>query len=240
MTSLFSDAVEIENMAPLRRVVVFDIDDTLYPEFDYVRSGLMSAAQHVDTGVRNEFVEAYLNRFRAGQRSDLFQAAGLDCGFALDDDLLQEMLHAYREHQPGIALSPEVKSLLDHLSERSWLAAISDGDATRQARKVEALGLRKWIDPIVLTGALGPGHGKPSRTAFEMIENHFPAAKGFSYVADNSFKDFVAPVALGWTCIQLIRPNRVHESPAFAGATVVATETEMAKAIKRYLMKPAS
>ena len=33
------------------------------------------------------------------------------------------------------------------------------------------------------------------------------------YVGDNAEKDFIAPNELGIQTIQLIRPNRVHDSP---------------------------
>jgi putative hydrolase of the HAD superfamily len=227
-------------MSSFADVVVFDIDDTLYPEFDYVTSGITSAVQHLSQDVRTAFKDAYLKRFCAGQRTGLFQSAGADCGLAVDDELLQKLLQTYRDHHPEIGLSANVVRLLDDLSVKSGLAAISDGDARRQSRKVEALGLQRWITSIILTGALGPGKGKPSPAAFEMVQKSFPGANRFIYVADNSFKDFQAPEAMGWKCVQLMRPNRVHDSPAWPNATIVESECEMASVIHSYLEMAAS
>ncbi len=140
-------------------VVVFDIDDTLYPEFDYIRSGVRCGAVALGPSVDcDRFVETYASRFLAGQRDDLIQATAADPGIAIEPEHVKAFLGAYRAQTPAIALSATIRSGLSRLAERGVsLAAISDGDAKRQRRKVEALDLDVWLNPVILTGELGEG-----------------------------------------------------------------------------------
>src|SRR5207249_9586322 len=82
---------------------------------------------------------------------------------------------------------------------RARTAIISDGPLAAQQRKVEALGLQAWFDPILLTDRWGRDFWKPHERAFREIEA-LTAAGGAAcaYLGDNPQKDFVAPSRLGW------------------------------------------
>jgi putative hydrolase of the HAD superfamily len=99
---------------------------------------------------------------------------------------------------------------------------ITDGHAKTQSKKVRALGLdqRGWT--IVYTGALGPDRQfhKPHPRAFELIEAAHRDVTRFVYIGDNISKDFIAPRALGWTSVQVLREDlaadakRIHAAAA--------------------------
>lgn len=193
-------------------VVVFDLDDTLYPEGAFVRSALAAAGRHAAEtwGLRGTGVEA-LRLFDVGQRQRIFQAAHAAAGHGeLSDERAGELLKVYREHRPeSLPWFPDARAAIEQLHGKSPLELISDGYLPTQAHKFAALGAGIWIPNPVFTESLGREHWKPSPRAFELVMQRHPGAD-FVYVADNPAKDFVAPRALGWQSIRIRRPEGVY------------------------------
>jgi putative hydrolase of the HAD superfamily len=192
--------------------IVFDLDDTLYLERDYARSGIRA----VDAWARRslglgELGTTATRLWNAGRRDRLFDAALAELGIRADRSTIAEMVSVYREHEPDIRLAPDAHDFL--ASDHDYaLALISDGFSVAQHRKVDALDLARFgFDPIICTGDWGREFWKPHRRAFETVEAaHRGASNRFVYVADNPAKDFLAPRALGWATVQIDRPDAVH------------------------------
>lgn len=197
-------------------VVVFDLDDTLYPEGAFVRSALAAAGRHAaeSWGLRKLGAES-LRLFDAGHRQQIFQAAHAVAGHGiLSDERAKELLKAYREHRPeSLTWFPDARQIVEQLHGKYPIELISDGYLPTQANKFAALGAGIWIPNPIFTEALGREHWKPSPRAFELIMQRHPGAQ-FVYVADNPAKDFVAPRALGWRGIHIQRQGGVYESVA--------------------------
>jgi len=196
------------------RGVVFDLDDTLSDERDYVRSGFAHVARSAGrTDAESAALLAWLwDAFEAGVRGDTFDrllVAFPDLAGRLTRD---DLVAAYRGHEPDIALAAGVEPVLDELRRRGLrLGVLSDGPAASQAAKARALGLERWFDPIVLTGALGPEFGKPATAGFERIEGAWDErGPALAYVADNPEKDFIGPRRLGWATIRIRRPAQLR------------------------------
>ena len=201
-------------LEPGTRCVVFDIDDTLYLEVDYVRSGFVAvdrwAQRHLGGAPLGAAAQACFDR---GARGDVFDRALGDCGLAPDPALVRRLVEVYRSHPPAIALLPDAARALGGLRGRVALAVVSDGPLASQRAKAEALALRGWADPLVLTGELGPGAGKPSPAGFQAVERATgTAATACVYVADNPTKDFAGPKSRGWATIRVRRPGSLHEA----------------------------
>jgi putative hydrolase of the HAD superfamily len=204
------------------RVVVFDIDDTLFLEEDYIASGFAAVGAYVSTELGVEgFAEKCLARHAAGERGRIFDSVLAALGLEPSPALVQELVARYRSHRPTIDLAPDARPVLDALSRSHRLAAISDGPLVCQQAKVEVLGLSRWLDPIVLTGAFGPGEGKPHPRAFREIEQATGhGGSGCLYLADNPAKDFIGPRALGWRTIRIERPRGLYRDRAHAASEV--------------------
>lgn len=190
--------------------VVFDIDDTLYLERDYVRSGFNAVDEWMasDRGVDGFFERAWL-AFSSGVRGRIFDQALTELG--VDEPSLVPMLVSiYRAHRPSIMLLPDARACLDEMFAVVSLACVTDGPGESQRAKATALGLSRWLDPVVLTDEIGDGFSKPHRRPFEMIEQRTAARGRCVYVADNPRKDFVGPKALGWRTIRVRRPGGLH------------------------------
>lgn len=192
--------------------IVFDLDDTLYSECDYVRSGIASVDVWVQWQLGVEgFGAAALRLWNAGQREKLFDATLAKLGVAANPATIAAMVAVYRDHTPRIRLAPDARAFLtsDH---GFGLALISDGFCETQRRKVAALELSRYaFDPIIYTDDWGAEYWKPHRRAFETVEAaHRGRSSHFIYVADNPAKDFLAPHALGWATVQIDRVDAVH------------------------------
>lgn len=195
-------------------VVVLDVDDTLYLERDYVRSGFQAvgrfAAEHHDL---HGLVELAWGEFVAGRRGDIFDRVLRALGMVPDAVLVRSFVEVYREHDPTITMLPDAVDLVDRVRWRGLgLAVITDGPLASQRAKVGALGLWQLAAPVVLTVELGPGAGKPSPVAFELVERRLGVeGGGLVYLADNPAKDFRAPAALGWQTVRVRRSGGLHE-----------------------------
>jgi putative hydrolase of the HAD superfamily len=200
--------------------VVVDIDDTLYLERDYVLSGLREVDDEVVRLGARGFREAAEALFEKGVRGTLFDDALRQLGA---DHLLQHvprLVGVYRRHAPRITLLPDAVAALDRSRRSGRVAVVTDGPADSQRRKVDALGLRRWADPVVITDLWGPGYGKPHPRGFEAVETAQPGLR-MAYVADNPAKDFMEPARRGWLTVRVRRPGGLHEH-APSGADVQA------------------
>jgi putative hydrolase of the HAD superfamily len=192
---------------PLRRfrLIAFDMDDTLYPESDYVRSGYRAVSAHLArvTGQPGSLLlERMWSHFRSGDRRRVFDATIEDLGLQGRFDV-PSLVELYRSHVPTISLRPEARQVLAHLrGAGAILAVVTDGPAGQQKCKADALELASYTDAILFTDALPPGSAKPSPEAFArlMLQFHVTADECV-YVADNPRKDFLGPRHLGWFTI---------------------------------------
>lgn len=192
--------------------MALDVDDTLYLERDYVRSGFRAA----DAWVRRELgVDGFARRawtaFERGVRGRIFDVALEECGVEPSPDLVGELVRVYRLHDPAIELLDDAAACLDLLVGRVTLAVVTDGPIDSQRAKARALGVDAWADVTVFTSELGDGFAKPHCRAFELVEQVTSCeASECVYLADNPAKDFRAPRSLGWVTVRVRRPQGLH------------------------------
>jgi putative hydrolase of the HAD superfamily len=199
--------------------VVFDLDDTLYDEVDYCKSGFGAVAAvisgHPNFPDRHKLYDAFWQQFSAGNHTTTFNDALKELNISYDDQLIRKMVTIYRRHHPTISLPAETKNVLDLLRKKYTLALLTDGFLPAQELKVRALGLEEYFECIVYTEQLGREFWKPSPAGFEKITRSLRQnPENCVYVADNEQKDFIGPNKLGFHTVELIRPNRIHTQPA--------------------------
>ena len=196
------------------RVIVFDLDDTLFPEYQYVQSGFRAVSAYLrEKGlVAQDVFPAMWHRFNAGEHSEIFNRVLEEYGIAPQKDLIDSLVLAYRTHRPEISLYPDARAMLTYFHERKPLALLSDGYMQTQMAKLETLGIRHYFSAIVLTDQLGRNCWKPSPAGFEeiMMRTLGSDPAGYVYIGDNPRKDFAAPRQLGWQSIRVRRPHGVY------------------------------
>lgn len=208
--------------------VVFDIDDTLYLERDYVRSGFAAVGRWAAEALAfPDFAARAWAEFEAGRRGDIFDHVLAQSGAPRTREAVQAMVAVYRDHVPQVSLLPDARACLDSIEGRSAIAAVTDGPLQSQRSKAEALDLTRWAKPIVFTAELGPGLGKPHPRAFRLVEEATGAAgSACCYVADNPAKDFAAPASLGWRTVRVVRRGGLHRKVP-SGADVEMEITDL-------------
>lgn len=181
------------------KVIIFDLDDTLYSEKEYVRSGYRAIARMLPEVVQME--EKLWQAFEQNKPAidEVLTAEGLHT-----DALKQTCLAVYRAHQPDIHFFEGATELLLRLRADGYmLGVITDGRPEGQRAKIKALGLDALVDYIIVTDELGGvEYRKPNCAAFIRMQEMFAVPfEEMCYIGDNIKKDFIAPKKLGMKCI---------------------------------------
>ncbi len=207
----------VKRLSGTVRAIVFDLDDTLYPEVQYVRSGFRVAAQRLagsDCDAERVF-DLLWQTFENGPRDRVFNTVLEQLGESDDPQVIAELVGLYRCHRPSLQLEPAVRGMLEQLHIKYKLGLITDGFLPAQKLKVETLQLDGIFDHIIYTEELGREFWKPSPKAFEMMSEAMNCSgQECVYIADNPSKDFIAPNQLGWQSVQVQRADRIHTDVA--------------------------
>lgn len=187
-------------------ILIFDLDDTLYPERQFVESGFRAVAQFGldklgwDADWSFAFMMTQLEQSGRGAIFNRWLASrGMD-----SRRLVADCIRVYRHHKPNIALDTRAEAVLDRF--RDWpLYLVTDGHKIVQANKVRALGIVGRFRKIYITHRYGIAHAKPSTLCFERIRARERCDwSDMMYVGDNPAKDFVGLKPLGVHTVRIL------------------------------------
>lgn len=187
--------------------VIFDLDDTLYPERSYVLSGFHAVAkwaEHALSVPKEKTARDLEAMYRQGARGHTFEIwldqQGVD---GQRDELVQRMVAVYREHQPELTPFDGIPALLGDIRRRCKLGLISDGYLAVQQRKWESLHFNEAFHAVVFSDIFGRRYWKPSHVPFEAALRTLDVAPEEAlYVGDNPAKDFLGARQLGMKTIR--------------------------------------
>ena len=207
------------------KAVLFDLDDTLYDEKEFVRSGFRAVTEYLArrTSRKPQTIQARLDEILQQQgRGKVFNTLLKEFDLNREVNVLL-LLFVYRSHMPAIRLDEQCLPCFEFLRRAGCkLGIVTDGMASVQRRKIDTLALEKHVDVVLCTDELGAEHWKPStipfNVALELLE--VPAAEAV-YVGDNPDKDFIGPNRLGMTTVQLTK---------YCGPDAPAASSEEARA----------
>jgi len=189
------------------KVVAFDLDDTLYPEREYVLSGFKVVSELVkqQLGIEDFYLEL-VETFNGGERKKTFDTTLKRLEIEYDLALIQDLVDCYRAHLPDIKPYDDVVPTLQRLKTQHHHALITDGHLQAQRNKVRALDLGQFFERIIYTDKYGKDYWKPSPFPYQLVMEHFSAeGSECAYIGDNMEKDFIAPNKLGWLTVQIRR-----------------------------------
>lgn len=195
-----------------RPALLVDLDDTLYPEEDFVRSGYSAVARHHAQRLGLS-VDALLDvmwyDFRRNGRTGLFDR--LLKQYPAIQANVAELVSIYRDHRPDIALWPDADTQLARLQRITDIAIVTDGNPQAQRAKIAALGLEGRVPVILLTWEFGAP--KPSPEGFrEAARRLGHAPEDCVIVGDDPYHDIAAAAAGGFPAIR-VRTGRAGEIP---------------------------
>ncbi|RDW20408.1 HAD family hydrolase [Oceanobacillus chungangensis] len=194
------------------QAIVFDMDDTLYQEKDYLLSGL----KYVDIWVkenchRTGFYEEAYQLFVSGENKFIFNRALELLEVNYDQNMIMEMLNVYRSHKPDIQLLEDAEWVLNNLYDNVKIGLISDGYLSSQKRKVNALKLPSRFNSIILSDEFGRENWKPSHIPYEKVASELKCYPNECvYVGDNLQKDFITAKKLGWLTVHIQRNSGIY------------------------------
>lgn len=203
-----SDILEVKKYIEGLKAVIFDLDDTLYSEKEYVRSGYHKIADvipQVDNAAEKLWT---LFEEKKPAIDELLKQENI-----LSEEVKQACLHAYRYQIPDIHLYEGVVEMIAEFKTQGLkIGIITDGRPEGQRAKLQVLGLETMVDEIIVTDEFGgPEFRKPNPLAFSTMKDKLNVAyKEMCYVGDNIKKDFISPENLGMRSIWFQNPDGLY------------------------------
>lgn len=232
---------------PPLAAVVFDMDDTLYPEAQFVRGGLVAAGAVLDAWLPRPVgaADVFLGVLGRTGPWHVFDTALEELGIPRDPALVSALVQAFRDHPPRLFPHSGVPELLDLLrSAGIRLGLVTDGYADVQRRKWAALGLASRFDAVVFTADVGGrAYPKPRVEPFAAAARMLGVERlPVLMVGDHPAKDFPPALALGWETLRVCHPDAYHshDPDVRTGGDTVASVGELAAALRQRLAVPGS
>mgnify|MGYP000364290653 CR=1 FL=1 len=138
---------------PPESFFIFDLDDTLYKEIDFVKSGYFEIAVKLSSGTNQNLIyNAMLSTYKQGGNA-------IQAGINLSENTLytcSDLIHTYRLHIPHISLDFDTKHLLKVLINSGYkLGLITDGRSNTQRNKLNSLGIEHIFSEIIISEEFG-------------------------------------------------------------------------------------
>ena len=188
---IIDNILHVEKFINSVSAVVFDLDDTLYPEKDYVKSGF-KAISELFPEFHSMFTDLWQSFLKGEKAIDtVFKRYGIS-------QFKEKAVLKYRSHFPNINPYPGVTEMLAKIKETKKTGIITDGRPEGQHAKIKALGLEPFFDSIIITDECGGiKFRKPNPTAYKITAKALSADfNEMCYIGDNILKDFTDPVLL--------------------------------------------
>lgn len=187
-----------------KKYIVFDLDDTLYYELDFLKSAYKEIAEHISDEESEVLFQKMFDLYNNNEDVFGFLALEYNCS-------KESLLKIYREHFPTINLREGVREILEHLKKDNIrMGLLTDGRSLTQRNKIKSLDLEKYFEKIIVSEEFGSE--KPNENNYRIF---IDGDCDYFYVADNPKKDFVAPNKLGWRTIMIEddQKKRIHKIP---------------------------
>ncbi|MGD0451248.1 MAG: HAD-IA family hydrolase [Candidatus Bathyarchaeia archaeon] len=220
--------------------VVFDLDNVLYDEKEYVYAAFRSIAHFLSgkCGFSEDQVYSKLVfdfEKKGSMYPRLFNDALSDLG--LDQNLVPEILKLYALVDSKVELFLEATSVL--LALRSLglkLALVTNGNVRIQSNKVRLLGVEKFFDVVVYARETPSAREKPYPEAYEMALQKLGVGAGEAIsVGDNPHTDFLGAKQLGMRTVRVLwgEFKDVHLSEEYEAEIVLHTLPDLLGVVKQ-------
>lgn len=127
--------------------VGFDMDGTLYDEFDFIRQVYSQIADDVSIDIKNDLLERWLEKgssypYIFSEIYKKFLSNSINCQ---EDEFVHMCVNKYRNFIPNINLSVRTEFILEFMKKRYTLFLVTDGNKKLQTNKVSALKLDRYF-----------------------------------------------------------------------------------------------
>lgn len=183
------------------KAVGFDMDGTLYDEFDFIYqvycpiAELFSNSQNKSDDIKKIMLEKWIEKgssypFIFSETADIIGLHNED-----KNKKIKEALNIFRNYEPQLNIRKRINFILDQLKNKYQLFVVSDGSSKLQWNKANALQLTDYfaIENIFISGDYGPQASKPGLRALDHLKvfNHPFKAAEVVFIGDRSVdRDF--------------------------------------------------
>lgn len=176
------------------KVVIFDLDDTLISEDEYIKSGYRYLSKAIENKYSIDAKRVYeeLYYLYSIDSKNVFNRFLDNHEIIYQKEDILFLVEEYRNHKPDIRFKDGVIPTLEKLKEmKIKLGIISDGYLLTQRNKADVLNLNELFDKVIFTEELGREYWKPHPKSFEIMKDYFDVEfNEMMYVGDNPEKDF--------------------------------------------------
>ena len=196
------------------KAVIFDLDDTLISEKEYIKSGFNHIAEIINSRFaidKKQVFDDLMSIFEESPQNvfnRLFDKYKIKY---LKEDILN-LVKEYREHSPNIKFFDDViPCLMELKSLEIKVGIITDGYAITQRKKLKAIKADLYFDEIIVTDELGREFWKPHPKSFELMKKKFNVIfEEMVYVGDDVLKDFISANKLGIKTVLIKRKDGIY------------------------------
>lgn len=192
------------------KAYIFDLDDTLYDEEQYVASAISDVCKYISNKHNIEYGLLYdycMQSIQIDGRGSTFNKM---CDkFSIKEDI-KELVNIYRSCKPDLILYEDADELIKYLKVNGKkIGVITDGNAKVQDSKVKALGIYELADSVILTDNLRKGDkivSKPDGRVYKTCLDRLNVSSVEAvYIGDNPLKDFVGARKIGMKTVRIVR-----------------------------------
>ena len=198
------------------KAVVFDLDDTLISEKQYIRSGFKVISNKLSEEYKLDSEKIFNKMLELFDESskEVFNRLLDYFSIKYDQDYILNLINIYRCHSPEIEFYEDVIPTITELRNKGYkLGIITDGYKETQLRKIEVLKCRELFDEIIITDELGREFWKPHEKSYKLMAEKLDVKlEDMIYVGDNVEKDFVTANILGLKTIKVCRENMIYRN----------------------------
>lgn len=195
------------------KAVVFDLDDTLYDQYEYLASAFRESAKYLSA--RLNFNENYL----LDRLLEISRTIGSDSGKIIDaliqslgenlyeKELADGAVNSFLSYRPAkLETYDGVRNVLESLKAKNFkIGVLTDGRREIQISKLQALSIIHYFDAIVTSDDYGREKRRPAPFTYHLILRKLEVKpQECAFVADNPKKDFITAKKIGIITIRTL------------------------------------
>ena len=197
------------------KAIVFDLDDTLISERDYIKIGFKYVSKIISDRYKldnNEVYEVMRELFKESPKN-VFNRVLDNFNIKYKKEEVLYLVKEYREHKPNIEFYKDVIPTINKLRNNGYkLGIITDGYKETQNKKIDVLNCKTLFDEIIITDELGKEYWKPHERSYKLMSKKLNVdLSEMVYIGDNEAKDFVTANLLGVKTIRIERINGIYK-----------------------------
>ena len=200
------------------KAVVFDLDDTLFLEIEYIKTGFNCVEKYLRSNYDAKVIDGFLLELFLNNKSNVYGRALEILNISYTQNDIDMLIDIYRNHIPkGIKLVDGALEILNWLNCKGYkIGMITDGRPIGQNNKIDCLGIREIFDKIIITDDLGVEYRKPNVKPFVLMSEALGVKyEEMLYIGDNCSKDFAVMKELPIYTIQILHSGRIYESSSY-------------------------